>query len=366
MSDIETTEKEREKASESQVLIIEMLQIINKQEGMRKWKYKVKDNRFREFIMQTTIEPRDLPVTFKIGKKYMVPISFNKSMKVGNIDSKHIELIEDYTEGLTSTVPPEEQGGGKEQIDKITENDKGMMSIEKKEKAKLQLDKEIREQFLADDIPVPPADDKPSNVKANNTNVITEGSQLVVEYVEGSDRNPIKTEVFEGEIIKPPASLLAYLPPIKEVKAYFDYIQEFKKSILDKKDIQVIGKNTHICRSGWEKFVNVFRLDHWIVSTKKEITRQHLQSFKWEKSVQPWIKIPDRDEWLDGIQYTVVVAMKSLTGSVTQGIGLVQQYEGGRDDRKEHDILAHAETRAFNRACSKIIGLGEVSAEEVQ
>jgi len=221
MSDIETTEKEREKASESQVLIIEMLQIIDKQEGMRKWKYKVKDNRFREFIMQTTIEPRDLPVTFKIGKKYMVPISFNKSMKVGNIDSKHIELIEDYTEGLTSTVPPEEQGGGKEQIDKITENDKGMMSIEKKEKAKLQLDKEIREQFLADDIPVPPADDKPSNVKANNTNVITEGSQLAV------DTKPMEQYLLNVE------SIIEYLCPTATKQEAFKFLQLCSNQGLD-------------------------------------------------------------------------------------------------------------------------------------
>ncbi|KKK79392.1 hypothetical protein LCGC14_2833970, partial [marine sediment metagenome] len=366
-SDVETTDKQRETALQSQVLIVEILEIMTK--VGRKWKYKAIDNRNNRFILQTSIEPRDLPVTFKVGKKYILPVIMNKVGKVGNLDEKHIELIEDYTEGLTSTVPPEEQGGGKEQIDKITENDKAYH--EQAQQLKEYADKPINDRNkkkndLLDKLPKPPANDKPKSVGQHPTAIEPEGSQLVVEYVEGSDRNPIKTEVFEGEIIKPPASLLAYLPPIKEVKAYFDYIQEFKKSILDKKDIQVIGKNTHICRSGWEKFVNVFRLDHWIVSTKKEITRQHLQSFKWEKSVQPWIKIPDRDEWLDGIQYTVVVAMKSLTGSVTQGIGLVQQYEGGRDDRKEHDILAHAETRAFNRACSKIIGLGEVSAEEVQ
>ncbi|KKL59141.1 hypothetical protein LCGC14_2218280, partial [marine sediment metagenome] len=199
MNDIETTKQEREKASESQVLIIEMLQIINKQEGMRKWKYKVKDNRFREFIMQTTIEPRDLPVTFKIGKKYLVPISFNKSGKVGNIDGRYMDLISNHEEGsvIHSTIPPEEQGGDKEQIAKITENDKGMMSIEKKEKAKLQLDKEIREQFLADDIPPPkPADDKLSELSNHDQrSTWQKGSQLAVTHVEGSDRNPIKTEV---------------------------------------------------------------------------------------------------------------------------------------------------------------------------
>ena len=214
MSDIETTEKEREKASESQVLIIEMLQIIDKQEGMRKWKYKVKDNRFREFIMQTTIEPRDLPVTFKIGKKYLVPISFNKSGKVGNIDGRYMGLISNHEEGnvIHSIIPPEEQGGTKEIIDKITENDVGTMSIdpmgspyshtanavEKKEKAKLiQLDKEIREQFLADDIPPPkPADDKLSELSNHDQrSTWQKGSRLAVTHVEGSDRNPIKTEL---------------------------------------------------------------------------------------------------------------------------------------------------------------------------
>ena len=178
------------------------------------------------------------------------------------------------------------------------------------------------------------------------------------------------TEIIEdpkGEIVKieTSSSLLAYLPPIEEAKAYFKYLQDFKLSVLDKTDVILIQGNLHIKRSGWEKFVNVFRLDHWIVSTKKETTLQHLIVTKkvWEKGNK--VKKIVKDEWLEGIQYTVVVAMKSLTGSTTQGIGLVQQYEGGREDRKEHDILTHAETRAFNRACSKIVGLGEVSAEEM-
>ncbi len=172
-------------------------------------------------------------------------------------------------------------------------------------------------------------------------------------------------EEYTGEIIKSPSSLLAYLPPIEEAKAYFKYLQDFKLSVLDKTDVILIKGNLHIKRSGWEKFVNVFRLDHWIVSTKKEITKQHLITYKKIRKLGNNIKVIDKDEWLEGIQYTVIVAMKSLTGSTTQGIGLVQQYEGGREDRKEHDILTHAETRAFNRACSKIVGLGEVSAEEI-
>ncbi|KKL87383.1 hypothetical protein LCGC14_1935220, partial [marine sediment metagenome] len=246
--------------------------------------------RFREFIMQTTIEPRDLPVTFKIGKKYMVPISFNKSMKVGNIDSKHIELIEDYTEGLTSTVPPEEQGGTKEQIAKITMNDmpqiiQDAIPLREKLQEKENLDKEIRQQFLAEDIPkvadskcemhgavnyvtqeglvcskcnkiskpaddkpsdvslisldrypsikkkvskqrievppVPPANDKPSNVKANNTNVITEGSQLAV------DTKPMEQYLLNVE------SIIEYLCPTATKQEAFKFLQLCSNQGLD-------------------------------------------------------------------------------------------------------------------------------------
>ena len=301
---VEPTSKETEEAREIEQLQLRVLEYRGKV-GL-KYKYLCVNMESNErLILQT----EEAGIGFEMNKDYLVPVlrSKKKDQKFRNLADNYLDLISEFE------IPESNLLDG------------------------------ATEWKPSENIPVVTVDDSPSEIES-------EGSSVVE---------------FKGDIIKSPASLLSFLPPIKEAKEYFNYIQEFKKSILDKSDIQKIGDKSHICRSGWEKFVNVFRLEHWIVSTKKEITNQHLQTFKWDKTVQPWIKIPDRDEWLDGIQYTVIVAMKSLTGSMTQGVGLVQQYEGGRADRKEHDIIAHAETRAFNRACSKIIGLGEVSAEEV-
>ena len=287
----------------------------------------VADVKITDVKIRTLTDPKKI-FDWKLGKIYMLPVK------------KHTKLPGVY-----------------------------MLLLKWKELVHTYLDEEeanpMKQEPLPDFDYIPPntdvpsvSDDKPSNWVSENETVRTTGSQSLTETTN-------LEEVYEGEIIKSPSSLLAYLPPIEEAKAYFKYLQDFKLSVLDKTDVILIKGNLHIKRSGWEKFVNVFRLDHRIISTKKEITKQHLVTYKKIRKLGNNIKVIDKDEWLDGIQYTVIVEMKSLTGSTTQGIGLVQQYEGGREDRKEHDILTHAETRAFNRACSKIVGLGEVSAEEM-
>ena len=164
----------------------------------KKWKYKVVDNRNNEFIMQTTIEPRDFPVTLKIGKQYIIPIMMNKSGKVGNVDGQYMELIEDYEEGITSTIPSEEQGGTKEQVDIITANDGSFMvtnpvggevtgqgdiydrmdsveTIPKPETDAMEKMETSKQRFLKKT-----ANDKPVSGAHPNKVLTKEGSQLVV------------------------------------------------------------------------------------------------------------------------------------------------------------------------------------------
>ena len=213
--------------------------------------------------------------------------------------------------------------------------------------------------------------------KAKNQVVVEEVSEaeiIVAEEVLNEENNEntemsesTALEISEASLIPADVtSMMSYLPPIEEAKKYFAYVQEFKLSILTKKDVEKIGDKTHVKRSGWEKFVNTFRLAYKIVSEQKRTTKQHLVKTQWDKTTQPWTKAIVRDEILEGIQYKVKVEMTAPNGLTVQGIGLCEEYEGGRDDRKEHDVLTHAETRAFNRACSKIVGLGEVSFEEIK
>ena len=197
MTDNNTTNEEIEPT----VLIVEVIEIMNKVGN--KWKYRVKDNRFRSFIMQTTIEPRDFPVTLKVGKRYMMPILFSKTMSVGNVDGRYMELIEDSEEGIVSTIPPEEQGGTKEQIDKITAGDiEGFYHASTIDDIHIPLtpssDKKI-------ELVPKTADDKPlTGKRESQTPQVNDGSQLAVkdefQYQDHKDEQQILDEV-KGRMI---------------------------------------------------------------------------------------------------------------------------------------------------------------------
>ena len=107
MSDVETTDKYKN----TKQVIITCLEIMSK--VGRKWKYRVKDKNTNDvFILQTTIEPRDLPVTMKVGKDYIFPVEMNKVGKVGNVPEDptidYSVLIQDF-EVPSSTIPVVEQ-----------------------------------------------------------------------------------------------------------------------------------------------------------------------------------------------------------------------------------------------------------------
>jgi len=256
MSDVETTDKQKTEARQSQVLIIKVLGIIEKQKGMKKWKYNVVDNHGNKFLMQTTIEPREFPVTLKVGKKYFIPIVMYKSGKVGNVDGQYMELIENYDEELAkvSTIPVEEQGGNDEQIAKITANDQSHLVGEPyitqemldtpNPKAEIMIKKTKKEYQPLEEIPKPltamekmeeskqrflesRANDKPSQHKDLNSNS-GEGAQLAVtdedefHYQDRKDEDQIIDEI-KGRMID-------------------EYVYQFDVDI--KKNGIVVGKRT--------------------------------------------------------------------------------------------------------------------------
>ena len=107
MSDVETTDKYKN----TKQVVVTCLEIMNK--VGRKWKYRVKNKSTNDiFILQTTIEPRDLPVTMKVGKDYIFPVIMNKVGKVGNVPEDptidYSVLIQDF-EVPSSSIPEVEQ-----------------------------------------------------------------------------------------------------------------------------------------------------------------------------------------------------------------------------------------------------------------
>lgn len=63
------------------------------------------------------------------------------------------------------------------------------------------------------------------------------------------------------------------------------------------------------------------------------------------------------------VDYTVRATLPNGRSVVANGS--CDKYEKGKDKASAHDLRATAETRATNRAISKLIGAGEVSWEEV-
>jgi hypothetical protein len=127
--------------------------------------------------------------------------------------------------------------------------------------------------------------------------------------------------------------------------------QETTRAWLDRSDW--IGEpgadDSFVKRSGWDKIATAYNLSTEVISERVE-----------------------RDESGKAIRAHCVVRALSPSGRYRDGTGGCGINEprfigrGGSGAQKvEHDLPATAETRATNRAISKLVGFGAVSAEEV-
>ncbi len=142
-----------------------------------------------------------------------------------------------------------------------------------------------------------------------------------------------------------PATTMMLIEPaaeIEELKRHWQTIQELKKSILDKSDVAEIQGRTYVKRSGWRKLQSAFAISDRIASKERE--DQGEGHFLWRVEVE---------------------AYHVKTGRSVMGIGTCSTKER-KFAHVDHDVLATAHTRAKNRAISDLIGLGEVSAEEIE
>jgi hypothetical protein len=144
--------------------------------------------------------------------------------------------------------------------------------------------------------------------------------------------------------ITPAAPVMMLIEPaaeIEELKKHWQKIQELKKSVLDKSDIQEIQGKTFVKRSGWRKLQSAFAISDRIVAKERE--DQGEGQFLWRIEVE---------------------AFHVKTGRSATGVGACSSKER-KFAHVDHDVFAIAHTRAKNRAISDLIGLGEVSAEEL-
>jgi hypothetical protein len=141
--------------------------------------------------------------------------------------------------------------------------------------------------------------------------------------------------------IKAEMTLITPAADIEALKKHWDQIQQMKKAILDKSDVQDIQGKVFVKRSGWRKLQSAFAISDRIISKEREVLPDG--SFLWRVETE---------------------AFHAKSGRSAIGLGTCSSLER-KFAHPEHDILAIAHTRSKNRAISDLIGLGEVSAEEI-
>lgn len=154
--------------------------------------------------------------------------------------------------------------------------------------------------------------------------------------------------------VEPPSTDLEVRPPGNEVlmpldteqvvegmKAY----QKLLQDLLDPSDWQQAGRDKFPKKSAWRKIARAF----------------NLSMHRIDSGI-------DRDEEGVPLRAWAVYRATAPNGQIQDGDGYCSAGESRFSTNKaklEHDMAATATTRAKNRATSDLVGMGEVSAEEV-
>lgn len=153
------------------------------------------------------------------------------------------------------------------------------------------------------------------------------------------------------ELVKPEAPREALVPIVvpplsaTEILEHFNRIQELKRRLIDystrpESDVVLIKGKPYIKKSGWRKLAFAFNLSDEIVREEKE-------------------ERPDGE-----VIHRIWTKVTAPNGRYVVAVGCATSRE--KDYAHEaHDPYALAATRSKNRAISDIIGLGELSAEEL-
>lgn len=166
--------------------------------------------------------------------------------------------------------------------------------------------------------------------------------------------------------VQPSGSLVRAAAPLSDVEAAFREYSALCESLLDAGDVQNIQGKIFRKKSAWRKLAVAFGVSCRIVDREYE-----------------------RDDRGRIVRAEVVVTATAPNGRSMDGLGACDLFEKCcapgcskakyRDhhccpadcsgavhfSNPQHDLPATAATRATNRACADLFGMGEVSAEEV-
>ena len=160
----------------------------------------------------------------------------------------------------------------------------------------------------------------------------------------------------------------------KEALVAWQAYLDLKEAIVDKEvDVQMIENKAFLKKSYWRKVATFFNLSVEVVKEKRESIGK---TFVWHftcKAIAPNGRFAIGVGSCDAFEKATLKDGKYVAkGNVTKwgksASGKSYPVEFEWTDAKPnsiHNIRSTAETRAFNRAVSNLVGGGEVSAEEV-
>lgn len=151
--------------------------------------------------------------------------------------------------------------------------------------------------------------------------------------------------------------------PVHQVAAAMTEYQQGLQSLLVDTDWQVFrdrdGRDRRfVKRSGWRKVGTWFGLDMLVRSIRVDRVERH---------VCPSCGHVYTEQGAEGdpLRATVVASVVAPNGRKAEDVGACAITER-RFSKPDHDLVATATTRALNRATSNLVGMGEVTAEEVE
>ena len=226
----------------------------------------------------------------------------------------------------------------------------------------------ISELMLLPDVPERKEEEKEQ--RTEGVEIITDGVKTKKEKNEVAEKD-IRTQCRDGESIEKYNSreIGIVVPAIDEKTAiaHFQRFQRLKRSVLNENDFLYIGKdgrptkkenaiNEYITKSGWRKIALLFNLKGEILSKEKFYSKDSYgEYFGWKYHVR--VTAPNgRYHDAEGVctsRNQFFCKRKKVVGEGFEWI-----------DTDEKNLMHTAQTCAFNRAISDIVGSGEISAEE--
>lgn len=185
----------------------------------------------------------------------------------------------------------------------------------------------------------------------SDTQATAESGQVEGQVVEESTEvaGGGHAQTFEGTALVPREVRNEVLVPLDadEVIKAMEAYQELLPRLLDASDWQTTGDGQFVKKSGWRKIARAFNLSVQVVHSTidRDFEGQPLRAHVVARAIAP------NGTFQDGDGYCSVDESRFARAAGKQKL--------------ENDLRATATTRAKNRAISDLVGMGEVSAEEV-